>query len=68
MALGAYRSSVEMAKERGAFGTYSNEREQNNPFIQRLYEADPNLYAEMKKYGNRNIACLTIAPLQEQPV
>ena len=62
MALGAYRSSVEMAKERGAFEIYSNEREQNNPFIQRLAEADPELYAEMKKYGRRNIACLTIAP------
>ena len=51
-----------MAKERGAFEIYSNEREQNNPFIQRLAEADPELYAEMKKYGRRNIACLTIAP------
>ena len=49
VALGAYRSSVEMAKERGAFEIYSNEREQNNPFIQRLAEADPELYAEMKK-------------------
>ena len=30
VALGAYRSSVEMAKERGAFEIYSNEREQNS--------------------------------------
>ena len=50
VALGAYRSSVEMAKERGAFEIYNNEREQNNPFIKRLAEADPELYAEMKKY------------------
>ena len=62
VALGAYRSSVEMAKERGAFEIYDNKREQNNPFIQRLAEADPELYEEMKKYGRRNIACLTIAP------
>ena len=62
VALGAYRSSVEMAKERGAFEIYNSEREQNNPFIQRLAEADPELYEEMKKYGRRNIACLTIAP------
>ena len=62
VALGAYRSSVEMAKERGAFEIYDNKREQNNPFIQRLTEADPELYEEMKKYGRRNIACLTIAP------
>ena len=62
VALGAYRSSIEMAKERGAFEIYDNKREQNNPFIQRLAEADPELYEEMKKYGRRNIACLTIAP------
>ncbi len=62
VALGAYRSSVEMAKERGAFEIYDNEREQNNPFIQRLAAADPKLYEDMKKYGRRNIACLTIAP------
>ncbi|WP_303010480.1 adenosylcobalamin-dependent ribonucleoside-diphosphate reductase [uncultured Bacteroides sp.] len=62
IALGAYRSSVEMAKERGAFEIYSNEREQDNPFIKRLAEAEPELYEEMKKYGRRNIACLTIAP------
>ncbi|QIU92639.1 adenosylcobalamin-dependent ribonucleoside-diphosphate reductase [Bacteroides faecium] len=62
VALGAYRSSVEMAKERGAFEVYDSKREQNNPFIQRLAEADPTLYEDMKKYGRRNIACLTIAP------
>lgn len=62
IALEAYRSSVNMAKERGAFDIYDSEREKNNPFINRLKEADPNLYEEMKKYGRRNIACLTIAP------
>ena len=62
VALCAYRSSVEMAKERGAFEIYDTEREKENPFINRLREADPELYEEMKKYGRRNIACLTIAP------
>lgn len=62
IALEAYRSSVNMAKERGAFQIYDAEREKNNPFINRLREADPELYEEMKKYGRRNIACLTIAP------
>ena len=62
IALEAYRSSVNMAKERGAFAIYDSEREKNNPFINRLKEADLNLYEEMKKYGRRNIACLTIAP------
>ena len=62
IALEAYRSSVNMAKERGAFAIFDSEREKNNPFINRLKEADPELYEEMKKYGRRNIACLTIAP------
>ncbi len=62
IALQAYRSSVTMAKERGAFDIYDTEREKNNPFINRLREADPELYEEMAQYGRRNIACLTIAP------
>jgi ribonucleoside-diphosphate reductase alpha chain len=62
IALEAYRSSVNMAKERGAFAVYDAEREKNNPFINRIKEADPALYEEMVKYGRRNIACLTIAP------
>lgn len=62
IALQAYRSSIQMARERGAFEVYDTEREKNNPFINRLREADPELYEDMKKYGRRNIACLTIAP------
>ena len=62
LALAAYRSSVEMAKERGAFEIFSAEREANNPFILRIKDADPQLYEDMLKYGRRNIACLTIAP------
>lgn len=62
LALGAYRSSVTMAQERGAFKIFDAQREKNNPFIRRMAEADPQLYEDMKKYGRRNIACLTIAP------
>lgn len=62
LALAAYGASVEMAKERGAFSIYSAEKEQNNPFINRIKDADPELYAEMVQYGRRNIALLTIAP------
>ena len=62
LALAAYRSSVVMAKERGAFEVYDSDREKNNPFINRIREAEPELYADMLKYGRRNIACLTIAP------
>ena len=62
LALAAYRSSVMLAKERGAFEIFDAKREEKNPFINRLREADPTLYEDMLKYGRRNIACLTIAP------
>ena len=62
LALAAYRSSVTMAKERGAFSIFDADREANNPFIKRLKHEDEELYADMCKYGRRNIACLTIAP------
>ena len=62
LALNAYRSSVTMAAERGAFEVYDAKREAKNPFVLRIKEADPELYEDMKKYGRRNIACLTIAP------
>ncbi len=62
LALAYYRSSVNMAEERGAFEVYDAAKEENNPFIKRLREADPDLYDRMAKIGRRNIACLTIAP------
>ena len=73
LALEAYRGSVNLARERGPFPIYDTKREKNNPFIQRLADADNELYNEMATYGRRNIALLTIAPppppppLQEQP-
>ena len=62
LALAAYRSSVVMAQERGAFDIFDAEREKNNPFLLRIKEADPQLYADIMAHGRRNIACLTIAP------
>ena len=62
LATKAYASSVEMARERGAFPIFDATREVQNPFMQRLREADATLYEDMVKYGRRNIACLTIAP------
>ena len=62
LALAAYRSSVTMAAERGAFEVFDAGREANNPFILRIKEADPALYDDMVRFGRRNIACLTIAP------
>ena len=62
LALTAYRSSVDMAKERGAFEIFDAAREKNNPFLLRIKDADPQLYDDIMQYGRRNIACLTIAP------
>lgn len=62
LALNAYRSSVTMAQERGAFEIFEASREANNPFLLRMKEEDPQLYEDMVRYGRRNIACLTIAP------
>lgn len=66
LAVEAYRASVHLAKDRGTFKIYDTRREENNPFIKRLREADPDMYAEMVKYGRRNIACLTIAQPERQ--
>lgn len=62
LAIEAYRSSVNMAKERMPFMIYDSQREKNNPFIERLRQADPEMVREMEKYGRRNISLLTIAP------
>ena len=62
LALEAYRASVKMAAERGAFEIFDARKEEKNPMIGRIREADPELYAEMVKHGRRNIAMLTIAP------
>lgn len=62
LALEAYRTSVEMARQRGPFKIYDSHLEAGNPMIGRIREADPALYDDMLKYGRRNIAMLTIAP------
>ncbi len=62
LALAAYKSSVSLARERGAFEIYDAKREQHNPYINRLRLQSPELYEDMVKFGRRNIACLTIAP------
>ena len=62
LAISAYKSSAIMAKERGAFPIYDYDREINNPFVQRLKDADPELDKMMREFGRRNIALLTIAP------
>lgn len=60
--LACYRSSVDMAKEIGAFTCYDADKEKKSAFIQRIKKEDPELYLDMVKYGRRNIAISTISP------
>lgn len=62
LALSVYSGSVSLAKDRGSFPIFDWKKEVENPFIQRLAEANPQLIKDMKKHGRRNIASLTIAP------
>jgi ribonucleoside-diphosphate reductase alpha chain len=62
LAYNAYRSSVNLAEERGKFPMYDAKREENNPFIKRLRALDEDLYQKMTRVGRRNVAMLTIAP------
>jgi len=62
LAIEVYRSSVELARQRGAFPLFDMERERENPFLNRIKKAAPRVFQNMEKYGRRNIAMLTIAP------
>ena len=62
LAVEAYRASVDMAASRGAFPIYKAAKEEHNPMILRIKDADPQLYERMVKTGRRNVSMLTIAP------
>ena len=62
LAVEAYRASVDMAASRGAFPIYKAAKEEHNPMILRIKDADPALYERMVKTGRRNVSMLTIAP------
>src|SRR3989339_1986899 len=62
LAIETYRSSILLARERKPFPIFDFKREKDNPFIKRLEKIDPSIIKQMKKYGRRNIALLTIAP------
>ena len=62
LAIEAYRSSVDLAEERGSFPIFDIEKEKDNPFILRIKETAPKVYEKMTRVGRRNIAMLTIAP------
>jgi ribonucleoside-diphosphate reductase alpha chain len=57
-----YRTSMMLAKERGAFPIWDADREKHNPFLQRIQKEDDELYKDLQKHGRRNIAISTIAP------
>ena len=62
LALSAYKSTIKMAEERGPFPVFSHKLEGNHPFIKQILEANPDLVADYKKFGRRNIALTTTAP------
>ena len=62
LAVSAYKSSCIMAKERGSFEAHDHELERGHPFLERIWEAAPDVYDMSKKYGRRNIALTTTAP------
>ena len=62
LATNAYRSSCIMAKERGPFEVHDHNKERNHPFLERIFEAAPDVREMNKKYGRRNIALTTTAP------
>ena len=62
LAIEAYSASADLAAERGAFPIFDFKREHNNPLINRIREAAPEVYEKKEKNGRRNISMLTIAP------
>jgi ribonucleoside-diphosphate reductase alpha chain len=57
-----FRESVNLAKERGAFPIFNYELEKDNPYSNRITQDNPDILEDMKKYGRRNIALMTVAP------
>jgi len=62
LALNAYRSSCNMAKERGAFPIHDHDRELGHEFLTRIWDSAPDIREMSQKYGRRNIALTTTAP------
>lgn len=62
-AVTAHSESIQLAKERGAFKAWDIEKEKDNPYLERIFKyCDQETIEDYKKYGRRNIACLTLAP------
>lgn len=63
MAIGAHKSSIQMAEERGAFPVFSYEKEKNHDFLQEIIRQIGSDFEEKwMKFGRRNISLTTTAP------
>lgn len=63
LALAAYASSIQLAKERGCFPICDIDKELEHPFLDRIITNLPlQTQADYKRYGRRNIALTTTAP------
>ena len=63
LAITAYKSSIDMAKDRGAFPIWKFNNEEFNPFLLRIHkELQEEIRYSHDVYGRRNIALLTIPP------
>lgn len=59
-----YSTSVELAKERGAFPIFDLDKDAQSMFIQNVIANvwDTEIIAKYEQWGRRNIACNTVAP------
>ena len=62
LAVGSYRSSCKLAKERGAFPVHDYDKELGHEFLERIWDASPDIREMSKATGRRNIAITTTAP------
>lgn len=61
--MAAYRSTVTLAQERGAFPCFDLKKEEGHEFLEQIMSEDESLAADYRKYGRRNIALTTTAPV-----
>ena len=62
LTVSAYKSSCNLAQERGAFPVYDPLKEEGHAYLARVLGSDEELAAMHSKHGRRNIALTTTAP------